>query len=59
MQEELAEAVSSIVATFLTTDASLAFVAALAKTFQREWFGIDRWRMDMDMHMDLDLDLDI
>merc|ERR1719319_1679571 len=49
VQEELAEAVSSMVATFPTTDGSLAFVAAFAKTFQCEWFGIDRWRMDKTM----------
>merc|ERR1719430_2450184 len=49
VQEELAEAVSSMVATFPTTDANLAFVTAFAKTFQREWFGIDRWRMDKTM----------
>lgn len=49
VQEELAENISSMVSSFQTTDNSLVFVTCFAKTFQREWFGIDRWRMDKTM----------
>jgi len=49
VQEELAENISSMVASFQTSQDGLGFVQAFAKTFQREWFGVDRWRMDKTM----------
>ena len=49
VQEELAENISSMVASFQTTQDGLGFVQAFAKTFQRECFGVDRWRMDKTM----------
>merc|ERR1719193_3011781 len=49
VQEELAENISSMVGSFQTTQDGLGFVQAFAKTFQREWFGVDRWRMDKTM----------
>ena len=49
VQEELAENISSMVASFQTTQDGLGFVQAFAKTFQREWFGVDQWRMDKTM----------
>merc|ERR1719234_1085276 len=49
VQEELAENISSMVGSFQTNQDGLGFVQAFAKTFQREWFGVDRWRMDKTM----------
>merc|ERR1719430_336320 len=49
VQEELVENISSMVGSFQTTQDGLGFVQAFAKTFQREWFGVDRWRMDKTM----------
>ena len=49
VQEELAENISSMVASFQTTQDGLGFLQAFAKTFQREWFGVDQWRMDKTM----------
>ena len=49
VQEELAESISSMVAIFQTTQNSLGFIRAFAKTFQREWNRVDRWRMDKTM----------
>ena len=49
VQEELAENISSMVSSFQTNQDGLGFIQAFAKTFQREWFGVDRWRMDKTM----------
>merc|ERR1719334_2063140 len=49
IQEELAENISSMVSSFNSVENSLVFVTCFAKTFQREWFGVDRWRMDKTM----------
>merc|ERR1719334_1306083 len=49
IQEELAENISSMVSSFNCVENSLIFITCFAKTFQREWFGIDRWRMDKTM----------
>merc|ERR1719394_1101651 len=49
VQEELAESISGMIKSFQTNQDSLRFFQAFAKTFQREWFGVDRWRMDKTM----------
>merc|ERR1719209_1569155 len=49
VQEELAESISGMIKSFQTNQDSLGFFQAFAKTFQREWFGVDRWRMDKTM----------
>merc|ERR1719350_1979315 len=49
VQEELAESISGMIKSFQTNQDSLGFFQAFTKTFQREWFGVDRWRMDKTM----------
>merc|ERR1719350_2754516 len=49
VQEELAESISGMIKSFQTNQESLGFFQAFTKTFQREWFGVDRWRMDKTM----------
>ena len=49
VQEELAENISSMVASFQSTEGSLIFLTCFCRTFQREWNGVDRWRMDKTM----------
>merc|ERR1719189_472444 len=49
VQEELAESISSMVAIFQNSQNSIGFIRAFAKTFQREWNRVDRWRMDKTM----------
>merc|ERR1719495_379469 len=49
VQEELAESISGMIKSFQSNQDSLGFFQAFAKTFQREWFGVDRWRMDKTM----------
>jgi len=46
VQEELAESISSFIKCFHSQDSSLLFIQSFLQTFGREWFGIDRWRVD-------------
>jgi len=46
VQEELAENMASFIPSFQSNESSLVFIKSFLKTFGREWFGIDRWRMD-------------
>jgi len=46
VQEELAENIASFIPFFQSNESSLVFIKSFLKTFGREWFGIDRWRMD-------------
>ena len=45
-QESLAEEMSSLVHCFQQPDTAFQFISAFFKTEAREWFGIDRLRLD-------------
>lgn len=51
VQEELAENIASIIDCFGSEKAALLFMKCFFVTMGREWFGIDRWRMDKFMMM--------
>ncbi len=49
MQEDLAEKISSLVHVLRVADDELAFLPFVRcglVTLGRDWFGLDRWRMD-------------
>lgn len=47
VQEELAENISAAFITcFKSKQSSMIFIQSFLQTFGREWFGIDRWRVD-------------
>merc|ERR1719422_1138774 len=46
VQEELAENMSSFISSFKSKESSIVFIKSFLATFGREWFGIDRWRVD-------------
>ena len=46
VQEELAENMSSFISSFKSKESSIVFIKSFLSTFGREWFGIDRWRVD-------------
>jgi len=51
IQEELAVNIASMIDAFCHTETSLLFIQTFLKTMGREWFGIDKWRMDKFMMM--------
>ena len=46
VQEELAENISAFITCFKSKQSSMIFIQSFLQTFGREWFGIDRWRVD-------------
>merc|ERR1719500_2209720 len=46
VQEELAENISAFNTCFQSKQSSMVFIQSFLQTFGREWFGIDRWRVD-------------
>ena len=46
VQEELAENISAFITCFKNKQSSLIFIQSFLQTLGREWFGIDRWRVD-------------
>ncbi|XP_071747231.1 uncharacterized protein [Lepeophtheirus salmonis] len=47
IQEELSEKISELIHVFGSNEAlALSYAESYFKTMNREWFGIDRWRMD-------------
>jgi len=51
VQEELAVNVASLIDSFGNEEPTLIFMKTFFKTMGREWFGIDKWRMDKFMMM--------
>lgn len=46
IQEELSERIGAMIETFATEQCSLLFLKTFFLTMGREWFGLDKWRMD-------------
>ncbi|XP_055685578.1 ribosomal RNA processing protein 1 homolog [Lutzomyia longipalpis] len=46
VQEQLAEDLGGLLHLFPTPEISLQFYAVFLQTINREWFGIDQWRID-------------
>eukprot|EP00088_Acartia_fossae_P035340 TRINITY_DN363_c0_g2_i11.p1 TRINITY_DN363_c0_g2~~TRINITY_DN363_c0_g2_i11.p1 ORF type:complete len:871 (-),score=354.25 TRINITY_DN363_c0_g2_i11:199-2757(-) len=51
IQEELANSIATMIDCFGTNESALMFIKTFLLTMGREWFGIDRWRMDKFMMM--------
>ncbi|XP_074662093.1 uncharacterized protein LOC141914716 [Tubulanus polymorphus] len=46
LQEDLADSVASLIHSVENVDQKFLFIESFIKTEAREWFGVDRWRLD-------------
>lgn len=46
LQEDLTNSIASLILCFSNVDTSMLFIKVFFKTISREWFGIDRLRLD-------------
>lgn len=53
VQEELAEDLGGLLHLFATPEVSLQFYEIFLETMNREWYGIDQWRIDKFMMVSL------